>query len=539
MRNLKSCMLAGVALSCFGLASGANAQQVFGAGSSFAAPTYRLLMDCWGIPADGVGTDHTINTSPGITVPPISSSCPSSSGDFSGLNAQILFAPTGSGGGKQGLAHHDGSTNTSTGIKTPGASNTIPFTSSFYQSYGYPALQFAGSDDPWLASDVAAYNAAGGPAKYGKILQFPAFAGAAVIPFNGKDGNNNALTISGSTPAGGSSGLNLSRQALCGIFSGHITKWNNPILTALNGGTQLGTGNITVVHRSDGSGTSFIATNGLAAQCVGVFGPTNETNAALASYALPWTDRSVGTSVCNSPLGTGGAPAVAGSNLLNWPDLGTDQCLTAIANPGGGTFSQASGNSGVVAAIQSTAGAIGYSTTDYTQPVIATGPKNANLQNTYSTNNSGAGVLPFVPPTTTTVTAAMDSAVPFFQPIVTEANDISNPLNWSAQTTNPNPVSLNAYPLVGFTYFDFYQCFKATNTPGLADSNNLNTIFSYLTYHYTDASASAIMVANGFAPISPTSLSNWYNAAVTLLSSGSSAMNTAGTGACSAVSPGA
>ncbi len=531
-------MLAGVALSCFGLTSGANAQQVFGAGSTFAAPTYRLLMDCWGVQVDGVGQDHTIN--PGIVVPPISSSCPSATGDYGGQTAQILFAPVGSGGGKQGLANHDGSTSTSTGIKTPSASNTVPFTSTFYENYGYPALQFAGSDDPWLSSDVATYNAAGGPAKYGKILQLPAFAGAAVIAFNGKDGNGNTLTIANATPTGGSSGLNLSRQALCGIFSGHITKWNNPILTALNGGTPLGTGPITVVHRSDGSGTSFITTNALVSQCVGVFGPNNEaTSAGLASYELPWTDRNIGTSVCNLPLGTGGAPAVAGSDLLNWPDLSTDQCLTTIANPGGGTFANGNGNAGVVAAIQSTNGAIGYSTTDYTQPVVATGPKNANLQNTYSVNNSGSGVLPFIPPTSATVKSAMDTSVPFFPPIVTEANDITNPLNWSAQSTNPNPVSLNAYPLVGFTYFDFNQCFKTTNTPGLADANNLNTILAYLTYHYTDASASAIVTANGFAPISSSSLSNWYNAIVTLVSSGSSAMNSAGTGACSAVSPGA
>jgi phosphate transport system substrate-binding protein len=527
MTNVKSYLLAGVALGCLGITSGANAQQVFGGGSTFAAPTYRLLMDCWGLPADGVGTDHTIDAT--ITVPPISSSCSSATGDKSGLTAQILFAPVGSGGGKQGLANHDGSTNTSTGLKTPSASNTIPFTSTFSQAYGYPALQFAGSDDPWLASDQATYVATGGPAKYGKILQFPAFAGAATIAFNGKDGTGAALTISNATPAGGSSGLNLSRQALCGIFSGHITKWNNPILTALNGGVQLGTGPITVVHRSDGSGTSFITTNGLAAQCVGVTGPTNETNATIALYSFPWSDLNIGTSTCP-------ALPIQGSDKLNWPDLTNDQCGNAISNPGGGTFANGNGNSGVVAKIQSTNGAIGYTTTDFTQPVIATGPKNANLQSNYDlVNNTGI----FLPPKTATVTAAMDTDIPFFPPITTEANDITNPLNWSTVAVNPNPVSTGAYPLVGFTYFDFYQCFKTTNTPGLADSNNLNTIFSYLTFHFEDANASAIIVANGFAPISPTSLTNWFNAAVTLLGSGTSAMNFAGTGACSAVTPGA
>jgi hypothetical protein len=126
-------MLAGVALGCFGIANGADAQQVFGGGSTFAAPTYRLLMDCWGLPDDGVGQDHTIDT--GIVVPGISTACSSAGGDKSGLTAQILFAPTGSGGGKQALANHDPSTNTSTGLKTPSGSNTVPFTSSFYTSY--------------------------------------------------------------------------------------------------------------------------------------------------------------------------------------------------------------------------------------------------------------------------------------------------------------------------------------------------------------------------------------------------------------------
>lgn len=533
MRTLKSCMLAGVALGCIGLTSGAQAQQVFGAGSTFAAPTYRLLMDCWGLPADGVGADHTIDT--GIVVQPVSSLCGNSAGDQSGLTAQILFAPVGSGAGKQGLANHDGSTSTSTGIKTPGASNTVPFTSTFSQNYGYPALQFAGSDDPWLASDQAKYVAAGGPAKFGKVLQFPAFAGAAAIAFNGKDGAGAALNITGATPTGGSSGLNLSRQALCGIFSGHITQWNNSILTALNGGAVLGTGTITVVHRSDGSGTSFITTNGLVNQCLGVTGPNNETDATLVSYAFPWTDRQVGTSVCNTGT-VPGALTIQGTALANWPDLTNDQCGIAIKNGGGGTFTQAAGNSGVVAKITSTNGAIGYSTTDYTQPAVATGPKTANVQNQYSITNS---LTTFIPPTTASVTAAMDTDIPFFPPIVSEANDITNALNWSVQMVNPNPVSVGAYPLSGFTFFDFYQCFKTTNTTGLADSNNLNTIFSYLTFHYTDSHAAAIISAQGFAPISPNSLSNWYNAAVTLLSSGSSAMNSAGTGACAGVSPGA
>jgi phosphate transport system substrate-binding protein len=537
MRNLKSCMLAGVALGCFGIADGANAQQIFSGGSTFAAPTYRLLMDCWGLPADGVGADHTIDT--GIIVVPVTPLCHgpggAGTGDKSGLTAQILFAPTGSGGGKQALANHDPSTNTTTGLKTPGPSNTVPFTSTFYSTYPYVTLQFIGSDDPRNQSDVDKYTAIGGHAKYGNIIQIPAWAGAATIAFNGKDGTGAALTITNAIPAGGSSGLNLSRQALCGIFSGHITKWNNPILTALNGGTALGSGQITVVHRSDGSGTTFILTNGLETQCINQFGPNNETDSSLVLYELPWSDRVTSTTQCNAVAPKSTAIPFEGSATMNWPDVTPDQCGTAIVTPAGAAFANASGNSGVVAKIQTTNGAIGYSTTDYTLPVVA-GPANANLQDV---NAIDAKLTTFVPPTSTSVRTAMDSNIPLFPPLVTEPEDITNPLNWSRQAVNPDPVLPGAYPLAGWTFMDIYQCIKTTNTPGLADANNLNILFSYLTFQYTDPDAAAIINANGFANISATSLVSWYEAILTVAGDATGGFNTAGTGQCAAVSPGA
>lgn len=552
MRNLKSCMLAGVALSCFGLSTGANAQQLFGAGSTFAAPTYRLLMDCWGIPADGVGTDHSIETT--VIVPPIATSCESATGGAVAPHYQILFAPTGSGGGKQGLANHDPSTNASTGIKKPGSYNTIPFTSSYFPNYGYATLQFVGSDDPWLVTDQNKYIAAGGPAKYGKILEFPAFAGAAVIAYNGKDGNGHTITV-------GSGGLNLSRQSLCGIFSGHITQWSNASLTADNGGTALGSGQITVVHRSDGSGTSFILTNALVNQCVNVYGPNNESDTHLVSYAFPWTDRQFGTSVLVGTTPTGicngtnpAALTVEGTDVANWPDLLTNQCGNSITQPTGAKFVQNIGNPGVAGTIQATNGAIGYSTTDYTQPVVTTGLPIFNVQNQYAINNPT--VAQYIAPNATTVTAAFDTVFPWFPPVVTEANDITNPFNWSQYAVNPNPASVGAYPLVGFTFLDFYQCFKTTNTgtvvgtngnPNVTvfDDNNLNITFSFLTYLYSSPtsstpSASTILASQGFAPINQNNLSAWYDALVTLIAGGlSTQMGAAGTGSCASVSPGA
>ncbi|KAH2825245.1 60 kDa chaperonin 1, partial [Aspergillus fumigatus] len=116
-------------------------------------------------------------------------------------------------------------------------------------------------------------------------------AGGVAVAHNQKDGNGNPLNLSGGT-------LKLSRQALCGIVSGHITKWDNNILKALNGGVAPGGGQITFVHRSDGSGTTFLFTNALVAQCAGVFGPNNEGDATLALYNFPFTDKTLPGSQC-------------------------------------------------------------------------------------------------------------------------------------------------------------------------------------------------------------------------------------------------
>ena len=48
---------------------------------------------------------------------------------------------------------------------------------------------------------------------------------------------------------------------IANIFMGKITKWNDPAIVALNKGLKLPDRDISVVHRSDGSGTTFIWTN--------------------------------------------------------------------------------------------------------------------------------------------------------------------------------------------------------------------------------------------------------------------------------------
>ncbi len=77
----------------------------------------------------------------------------------------------------------------------------------------------------------------------GTILHFPTVLGAVVPVYN----------IPGVTAE-----LKFTGPVLADIYLGKITKWNDPAITALNAGVTLPATDITVVHRSDGSGTTYI-----------------------------------------------------------------------------------------------------------------------------------------------------------------------------------------------------------------------------------------------------------------------------------------
>jgi phosphate transport system substrate-binding protein len=79
-----------------------------------------------------------------------------------------------------------------------------------------------------------------------KVLHFPTVLGAVVPSYN---------------IAGISGELNFTQKALAGIYLGTITKWNDPEIAKANQGAKLPAEDIVVIHRSEGSGTSFIWTD--------------------------------------------------------------------------------------------------------------------------------------------------------------------------------------------------------------------------------------------------------------------------------------
>lgn len=74
-------------------------------------------------------------------------------------------------------------------------------------------------------------------------VQFPAIIGGTVPIINLEGFKPGELRITG--------------QVMAEVFMGNITKWNDPKLTSLNPGKTLPNENITIVHRADGSGTTF------------------------------------------------------------------------------------------------------------------------------------------------------------------------------------------------------------------------------------------------------------------------------------------
>jgi phosphate transport system substrate-binding protein len=105
-------------------------------------------------------------------------------------------------------------------------------------------VDFGGSDAPVKEADL---DAAG-------LVQVPTVMGAVTIVHN--------------IPGIASGKLKLDGPTAAAIFGGKITKWNDPAIAKLNPGMSLPSLPITVAHRSDGSGTTYVFTHYLAKQSV-------------------------------------------------------------------------------------------------------------------------------------------------------------------------------------------------------------------------------------------------------------------------------
>ncbi len=162
-----------------------------------------------------------------------------------------------------------------------------------YQSVGSGAgikqltaqtVDFGASDAPLNDKEKAALRS--------PVVTIPSVAGAVVVAYNW---------------AGAPKNMKITGPALADIYLGKIKTWNAPALAKINPGVSLPSGAINVVHRSDGSGTSFIFTN------------------FLASASPEWKEKVGASKQPDWPVGLGGK-----------------------------------GNAGVASSVKSTPGSIGY-----------------------------------------------------------------------------------------------------------------------------------------------------------------------------------
>ena len=172
-------------------------------------------------------------------------------------------------------------------INGAGATFPYPIYSKWFDEYAKvdPSVRFnyqsigSGGGQKQILAQTVDFGASDGPMSDenlgkapGKILHIPTVAGAVVLTYN----------------LAGNPALKLDADTIAGIFLGQIKKWNDPKLTALNSGTKLPDQEIVVVHRSDGSGTTFIFTD------------------YLSKVSGEWKQKAGNNTSVNWPAGIGG-----------------------------------------------------------------------------------------------------------------------------------------------------------------------------------------------------------------------------------------
>jgi len=186
-----------------------------------------------------------------------------------------------------------------TQIDGAGATFPYPIYSKWFSEYNklHPEVQInyqsigSGGGIRQLTNETVFFGASDGPmtneqlaAAPGKILHFPSVLGGVVPVYN---------------IPGVSAELRFSGQTLASIFLGKIAKWNDAAIAAENPGVALPANDIVVVHRSDGSGTTYIWVD------------------YLAKVSPEWKSKvGIATSV-NWPVGVGGKGNEGVSGLVS------------------------------------------------------------------------------------------------------------------------------------------------------------------------------------------------------------------------------
>ncbi|WP_246792187.1 substrate-binding domain-containing protein [Burkholderia perseverans] len=277
----------------------------------------------------------------------------------------------------------------------------------------------------------------------GPLIQIPYIVTAITIPVV-NNGQTITSTATPQTTPGQLHSIALNDSDLCGIFSGKLTNWNQ--VTNPETGTLYPTSRpITVVYRTDGSGTNELLTRHLSQVCT---------------------------------TGTGGNSNVAFVDSMTFIDS-----FPGMAVPS--NFLGAGSSSGVRAAITNASSAtVAYLSPAYTNTFLAptssvtTSAGAAQLQVASLLNaNDGRYYAPAYPNATT----ALGTITP-----PTTRPRAATPANWVPAAGNPT----TGYPVSGTSQIIVSQCYL--------DPNVAVAMVVFLASHYTNSSYAAIVHGNGF-----------------------------------------
>jgi phosphate transport system substrate-binding protein len=196
-----------------------------------------------------------------------------------------------------------------------GATFPYPIYSKWFDEYARvdPSVRFnyqsigSGGGQKQILAQTVDFGASDGPmsdenlAKApGKIFHIPTVAGAVAMTYN----------------LSGNPSLKFDADTIGGIYLGQIKKWNDPKLAALNPSAKLPDQEIVVVHRSDGSGTTFIFTD------------------YLSKISGEWKEKVGNNTSVNWPTGIGGKgnEGVSGQVKQTPGAIGYVELIYAIQN---------------------------------------------------------------------------------------------------------------------------------------------------------------------------------------------------------------
>ncbi|MBA3445096.1 MAG: phosphate ABC transporter substrate-binding protein PstS, partial [Gemmatimonadales bacterium] len=134
------------------------------------------------------------------------------------------------------------------------------------RQYTEETVDFGATDGPMNQSQIQAVA--------GNVLHVPAVLGAVVVTYN--------------LPSLGGTQLKFDGNLLVDIFMGRVSRWNDRKIAALNPGVKLPNMDLIVVHRSDGSGTTYVFTD------------------YLNKFSREWKDKVGYATSVDWPVGLGG-----------------------------------------------------------------------------------------------------------------------------------------------------------------------------------------------------------------------------------------